>query len=147
MGTYYKGKKEDKLALDTWIKLARASNSVFNKIKPSMTKYGLSTTQFAVLEVLLHLGPMPQSIIGNKLLRTSGNIIKVIDNLERSDLVVRTPADKDRRIHIIKLTKKGKDLITLIFEQHVNTVFETFSVLTEIEKKELSRICKKLGNN
>jgi len=147
MGTHYKGNKEEELALDTWIKLARASNTVFNKIKPSMTEYGLSTSQFSVLETLLHLGSMPQNAISKKLLFTSGNIVKVVDNLEESGLVKRTADKSDRRVHIIKLTKKGKRVIDKTFGYHVKNVVDTFSVLSDKEKQELARICKKLGTN
>ena len=52
MGTHFKGNKAELIALTSWIKLLRASDSVFKKIRPSMVQYNLSTTQFAVLEVL-----------------------------------------------------------------------------------------------
>ena len=82
----YKGTKKEILALNAWIKLARANNSVFKNIKPSMVKYNLTKTQFAALEALLHLGPMSQKDIGEKLLLTSGNIVKVIDNYTLYDI-------------------------------------------------------------
>jgi MarR family 2-MHQ and catechol resistance regulon transcriptional repressor len=83
MGTHYIGNSKEIIALNTWIKLARATDSVFKSIKPSMTTNGLTHTQFAVLESLWHLGSTSQSELGVKLLKTSGNIVKVIDNLER----------------------------------------------------------------
>jgi len=66
MGTHFKGNKEELLALTSWIKLLRASDSVYKKIKPSMVVNNLTTTQFAVLEALLHLGPLSQKTIGQK---------------------------------------------------------------------------------
>lgn len=145
MGTHLKGNKEELLALNSWIKLLRASESVFKKIKPSMVQHKLSTTQFAVLEVLLHLGSLSQKVIGEKLLRSSGNIVKVIDNLERDGLVLRKPDLKDRRAYKIVLTKKGERIIKKIFPNHVKNIVETFSILNKEEQVELSRLCKKLG--
>ena len=145
MGSQYKGNEKEVLALSTWIKLARANNSVFNKIKPSMTKNGLSTSQFAVLETLYHLGSMSQKSIGNKLLRTSGNIVKVLDNLERDGLVSRAKNIADRRAYNILLTDNGQEMIKSIFNNHVKCIVESFSSLTETEQIELSRLCKKLG--
>ncbi len=145
MGTYYKGNKEELLTLNTWIKLARASDAVFKKIKPSMVQKGLSTTQFAVLELLLHVGSMSQKVISQKLLRSSGNTVKVIDNLERDGLVLRMPDLKDRRAYKVSLTKKGERIITKIFPNHVKSIVETFSILNEEEQEELGRLCKKLG--
>lgn len=145
MGTHFKGNTKELLALTAWIKLSRASDSVFKKIKPSMVQYKLSTTQFAVLEVLLHLGSLSQKVIGKKLLRSSGNIVKVIDNLERDGLALRKPDLKDRRAYKIVLTKKGEQIIKKIFPNHVKNIVETFSILNKEEQVELSRLCKKLG--
>lgn len=145
MGTHLKGNKEELLALTAWIKLSRASDSVFKKIKPSMVQHKLSTTQFAVLEVLLHLGSLSQKVIGEKLLRSSGNIVKVIDNLERDGLVLRKPDLKDRRAYKVVLTQNGERIIKTLFPNHVKSIVETFSILNKEEQVELSRLCKKLG--
>lgn len=145
MGSHFKGNKKELLPLNAWIKLLRASNSVFRKIRPSMVRYNLSTTQFAVLEVLLHLGFLSQKVIGQKLLRSSGNIVKVIDNLERDKLVLREPDPNDRRAYKVVLTKEGEQIIKKIFPDHVKSVVEAFSILTQEEQLELSRLCKKLG--
>ncbi len=145
MGSHFKGNKKEILALNAWIKLSRATNSVLNKIKPSMVQYDLSTSQFMVLELLFHLGPLSQKVIGDKLLRSSGNIVKVIDNLERDGLVRREHNKKDRRIYTIVLTEMGSKIIKIIFPDHVKSIVETFSILTQEEQLELSRLCKKLG--
>lgn len=145
MGTHFKGNKEELLALTSWIKLSRASDSVFKRIKPSMVQNNLTTTQFAVLELLLHLGPMSQKTISEKLLRSSGNIVKVIDNLERDRLVIRKPDLNDRRAYQVVLTERGEEIIKTIFPNHVKSIVESFSTLNEEEQVELSRLCKKLG--
>ncbi len=145
MGSHFKGNKEELLALTSWIKLSRASNSVLKKIKPSMVQYKLSTSQFMVLELLLHLGSMSQKVISQKLLRSSGNIVKIIDNLERDGLVLREPNIKDRRAYQVELTKKGEEIIRKTFPNHVKSIVEAFSILNDEEQVELSRLCKKLG--
>ncbi len=145
MSTHYKGNKKELLALNAWITLLRASESVFKKIKPSMVQNRLTTTQFAVLEVLLHLGSLSQKDISDKLLRSSGNTVKVIDHLERDGLVLRKPNLNDRRAYQIVLTEGGKDRIIKTFPNHVISIVETFSILNEEEQVELSRLCKKLG--
>ena len=145
MSTHFKGNKEELLVLNTWIRLLRASDSVFKKIRPSMVQYHLTVTQFTVLEALLHLGSLSQKAIGQKLLRSSGNIVKVIDNLERDGLVLRKPNLKDRRAYQIILTEKGEQIIKKRFPNHVKSIVEAFSILNKEEQVELGRLCKKLG--
>lgn len=145
MGTHFKGNKEELLSLNTWIRLLRASNSVFKKIKPTMVQCNLTVTQFAVLEALLHLGSLSQKAISQKLLRSSGNIVLVIDNLERDKLVLRRSDPNDRRVYNVVLTTKGERIIKKIFPDHVKIIIELFSILNENEQVELGRLCKKLG--
>ncbi len=145
MGTHYKGKRKEVLALDTWIKLARAKNSIMSRIIPSVTKFGITFSQFAVLEALLHLGPLSQALLCKKLLLSSGNIVKVVDNLERDGLVTRNNDPRDRRVYLVTLTEKGSQIINNIFPDHVQSILENFSVLTEKEQQDLSKLCKKLG--
>ncbi len=145
MSTHFNGNIKEILALSTWIKLARANNSVFKNIKPSMVKHNLTRTQFLVLESLLHLGPMSQKNIAEKLLLSGGNIVKVIDNLEKDGLVRRKINKTDRRAHIVELTDLGFKIINSLIPNHVKSIVETFSILNKDDQIELSRLCKKLG--
>jgi MarR family 2-MHQ and catechol resistance regulon transcriptional repressor len=106
---------------------------------------GLTVSQFGVLESLYHLGPMCQSDIGAKLLKSSGNITLVIDNLEKRGLVRRERDSDDRRMVIVSLTKKGRELIERIFPGHVAAILEEMSILTPTEQETLGRLCRTLG--
>src|SRR5713101_1148524 len=135
----------DALALNTYIKLMRAGDSVATRIKSRGTFDGLSVSQFAVLEALFHLGPMRQNQIGAKTLRSPGNLTLVIDNLEKAGLVTRARAAADRRAIVVALTPKGKRRIASILPAHLAAIVEQMSVLTAEEQKQLGVLCKKLG--
>jgi len=94
---------------------------------------------------LHHLGPLNQRAIGDKLLKSGGNITMVIDNLEKSGHVKRQKDPNDRRAVLIHLTKTGEIFIEDFFPKHLERIKGEFSVLTEGEKKELGRLCKKIG--
>ena len=145
MATRYKGSKKTAIALDTWIKFLRARETVWRRVNPSMSTAGVTPTQFAVLEALLHLGPLSQKELSKKLLVSAGNIVTVIDNLERNNIVARESNPNDRRIYMITLTKKGRALINRLFPIHVKAIVENLSTFDESEQIELSRLCKKLG--
>ena len=135
----------DVLALNTYIKLMRATDSVATRIKSRGTFDGLSISQFAVLEALFHLGPMRQNQIGAKTLRSPGNLTLVIDNLEKASLVTRARAADDRRAIVVTLTPKGKKKIAGIVPAHLAAIVEQMSVLTPAEQQQLGALCKKLG--
>lgn len=145
MTTKYKGTHEETLSLDTFIKLTRATNSFLTRLHQRDTQGNLSPSQFAVLEALLHLGPMCQTEISHKLLLSTGNITTVIDNLEKQGLVKRVRSQEDRRFITIHLTRSGEALISEIFPKHVDAIKQEMSALTEEEQRQLGTLCKKLG--
>ncbi len=145
MGTHYRGTAEEVTALDAYIKLARAAESVTARLNRRTTAAGLTVSQFGVLEALYHLGPMCQRDLGKKILRSSGNITMVVDNLEKRGLVRREREAADRRFVTVHLTAKGRRLIEEILPRHVQAIVEEMSVLTPAEQEELGRLCKMLG--
>ena len=58
---------------------------------------GLTGSQFAVMEALLHCGPLLQKVLSDKLLTSSGNVTFVIDGLEQRGLVRTAGARADDR--------------------------------------------------
>jgi len=139
------GPARDAQALNTYIKLMRAADSVGTRVKSRGTFAGLSISQFAVLEALFHLGPLRQNQIGAKTLRSPGNLTLVIDNLEKAGLVTRARAADDRRAIVVTLTPKGKKKIGGILPAHLAAIVEQMSVLTPEEQQHLGALCKKLG--
>ena len=100
--TQYKGSRDEVRALSAFVKLIRASESVSARIHRHLADAGLTVSQFGVLEALYHLGPLSQSEIAKKVLKSTGNITLVIDNLEKRDLVKRERQKEDRRYYAVR---------------------------------------------
>jgi len=145
MGTHYEGTKEEVRALDAYIKLMRAAESVTTRLGESMARVGLTVSQFGAMEALHHLGPMVQCELARKLLKSGGNITTVVDNLEKRRLVRRERAGGDRRFVTVHLTKEGRRLIAGFFPRHVRAIVQEMSTLPHAEMETLGRLCKNLG--
>lgn len=145
MPTHFEGSPNQVLALNTFIKLTRAANSVTARLARRNTHQDLTESQFGTLEALYHLGPMSQSEICGKLLKSGGNTTLVVDNLEKHGLVLRKRDEQDRRVVMVDLTCAGRELIASLFPNHVAAVTEEFSVLSAEEQQQLGELCKKLG--
>jgi MarR family transcriptional regulator, 2-MHQ and catechol-resistance regulon repressor len=145
MPTHYPGTQKEILALDTFIKLNRACDSVLGRLSQRGTHGDLSPSQFGALESLYHLGPMCQTEVATKLLKSGGNITMVIDNLEKRGLVHRDRDPEDRRMIVVSLTEAGSQLISQLFPCHVASIVEELGVLTAEELQTLGQLCRKLG--
>ena len=110
MPTHYRGNKEDTAALNAYINLVRASETVLARAGEALAEKGLTLAQFGALEALFHLGPMCQHELSEKLLRTGGNVTYVINNLERRGLVKRERMKTDQRQIVVRLTGAGREI-------------------------------------
>lgn len=145
MGTHYQGTESERRTLDAYIKLMRAADSVTLAVLPQLAEAGLTIGQFGVLEALMHLGPLPQHELANKLLRSSGNTSVVLANLERAGLVQRRRRHEDRRVQVVSLTPRGQQLIAEVFPRHAAVLARRMSVLDATELEALGALCRKLG--
>ncbi len=124
-------------------KAARAAQAYAEK---SILELEMCGSDFAVLEALLHKGPLPVNEIGKKVLLTSGSITVAVDRLETKGLVERRAHGTDRRARIVHLTKSGRKLITRIYADHAGDMEKLAAAsLTKAERKTLISLLKKIG--
>jgi len=126
--------------------LWKAARAVESYAEKSITDLEMCGSDFAVLEALLHKGPLPVNEIGKKILLTSGSITVAIDRLEKRGLVERHAHGTDRRAKIVHLTKSGRKLITRIYADHAADMERLASAsLNRAERKTLIGLLKKIG--
>src|SRR5467141_781792 len=126
--------------------LWKAARAVESFAEKSITDLEMCGSDFAVLEALLHKGPLPVNEIGKKILLTSGSITVAVDRLEKRELVERRAHGTDRRARIVHLTKEGRKLITRDYAQHAAAIEQLMSAsLTTRERATLIRLLKKIG--
>lgn len=145
MSTHYQGTTREKRALDTFIKLLRAGNTIGNEANRGLAEYDLTPSQFAVLEALFHVGSLCLSELSDKILRTAGNLTMVVDNLEKRGLARRVQGAKDRRYVSVEITARGRDVLKRVFPEHAARIADLMSRLTPDEQSQLGALCRKLG--
>jgi MarR family transcriptional regulator, 2-MHQ and catechol-resistance regulon repressor len=141
----YRGSESEVLALSTFVKLSRAANTLSARLARGLADSDLTESQFGVLEALYHLGPLHQCDLAEKILRSSGNMTLVIDNLEKRGLVERRRSADDRRFVSIHLTGTGSGLIARVFPAHARAITDEMSALEPEEQRTLGRLCRQLG--
>jgi MarR family transcriptional regulator, 2-MHQ and catechol-resistance regulon repressor len=107
----------------------------------------LILSDFGILEVLLHKGPQPVSVLGPKVGLNPGSISVAVDRLYERRLVNREESPDDRRIRVVSLTTEGKKLISAAFRRHAELIETLFSVLSPDDQTQLQTLLKKLGRH
>src|ERR1700693_404084 len=137
-------KRPDSAGVHVWLVFMNAVQARLTHACGSIKRTDLGDSDFRVLEVLLHKGPLPVNTIGPKVWLTPGSISVAVDRLEKKALVKRKNTD-DRRVRLVELTPKGRALITRIFRKHVTAMEEAAGVLSKKERLTLLRLLRKLG--
>jgi MarR family transcriptional regulator, 2-MHQ and catechol-resistance regulon repressor len=137
--------RPDDSGVHLWLLLWKAGKAVEAYARRSVNSTGLCLSDFGVLEALLHRGPLPIGVLGEKVLLSSGSMTAAVDRLERDGLVKRGAASTDRRARIVHLTDQGSKLIHTIFAEHRRDMERVFSHLDKPERNALGNLLRKLG--
>src|ERR1700716_4015610 len=140
-----KTKRQDSAGVHVWLVFMKAFQALIPHAAQSIERTKLGDSDFRVLEVLLHKGPLPVNTIGPKVWLTPGSISVAVDRLVKKGLVSRKGHARDRRVREVQLTRKGRALITRGFREHAAAMETAVSVLSKNERLTLLRLLKKMG--
>src|SRR5438309_639239 len=142
-------RKEDTSGVHVWLVLSKAYRALAAHAGKSLklSWADLGDSDFRVLEVLLHKGPLPVNTIGPKVWLTPGSISVAVDRLVKKGLVSRKDHPDDRRVRRVELTPKGRALITRGFGEHAAAMEDVAVVLSKTERLTLLQLLKKLGKH
>ena len=128
-----------------WLVMMKAMRALTKYAAAGIEETGLGLSDFAVLEVLLHKGPLPVNTIGPIVDLTPGSISTAVDRLFAKGLVSRVESAEDRRVRIVALTPQGKALIDSAFRKHSGQMRKAFAELSPEELRGLEAALKKVG--
>jgi MarR family 2-MHQ and catechol resistance regulon transcriptional repressor len=138
-------KKDSPTAVHAWLVMMKAMQAITRYGLANLEETGLGLSDFAVLEALLHKGPLPVNVIGPKVNLTPGSISVAVDRLVAKGLVSRAESSQDRRVRIVTLTPRGKSVITPVFRAHAATMEKVFSGLSRDEMRQFEHQLKRIG--
>ena len=100
----------------------------------AITNAGLIITmeQLAVLEILNFQGDMNMTELSHAVWKQNANITRIIDKLEKRNLVIRKAVEGDRRANLLSITTKGRQVFN-----------KTIPILNEVNNKAGADISQK----
>lgn len=105
---------------------------------------GLTGPQLTVIKLLETFGDLSLSSLSERIRAQNSTVTGIIDRMEREELVVRERSTSDRRVVLIKLTPKGKELARSVDVQPMEIFRGALASLTKDEVAQLVRILGKL---
>jgi len=142
---FMENRKRPPKAIHTWLIMLRARNSIARYALPPITEEGLGDSDFRVLDVLLHKGPMPVNAIGPKVDLNPGSVSVAVDRLYTKGFVSRVESTSDRRVRTVALTEKGREMFAPLFRRHAALIKRAFQDVSPEELQQLEGVLKKIG--
>jgi len=146
-------KKNSADPVHCWLVWMKAFQAAAKYLYAGLEETGLDDTDFRILEALLNKGPLPVNTIGPKVNLTPGSISVAVDRLLDRGLVSRVESPEDRRVRVVSLTPKGKELITPVFRNHAAEIRKVFANASPKELRSVDKdtekdwqACREPGN-
>ena len=121
------------------IALSRSYEIAHRESRRLVAEYGLTFTQFEVMEALLHKGPLTVNGIIEAVLSTGGNITVVVRNLEKRGYATRLANPEDGRSFIVELTDEG-------FPRHMRLLDKALAALSDDDIETIIGLLYKVGH-
>jgi DNA-binding MarR family transcriptional regulator len=112
-------------------------------------QYGITDAQFNVL-IQLHYAKQPglsQVDLGRRLVVNKADMTGIIDRLEKAGFVGRETYPKDRRVNMIKITRKGRDMVNKVEPGYFAGVQKLMSDLSKNDMRTVIKNMEKIREN
>lgn len=140
----------DTAALRVVVRLQFLAKRLKSRSTRALARYDLKLWEYDVLSVLRRQGDpfeLPASDLARAALLTTGAMTTRIDGLERRKLVRRRQAKTDRRSVLVRLTRKGLDVVDAAIGTRVEDANAALSTLSSAEIEQLSDVLLRVSQN
>ena len=118
-------------------------NELSRRFKP----YGITVEQWRVLNRLWERDGLTQKELAEQILKDQPNTTRILDKLQKKEIIRREASPDDRRAFIINLTDEGRMLRARLLPIAHRMGDEVFAGLTEEEQQLLRKLLNKICIN
>jgi MarR family 2-MHQ and catechol resistance regulon transcriptional repressor len=142
---FMKERQKPSEALHAWLIMLKAWQSMSRYLLSPLLEEGLGESDFRVLEVLLHKGPMRVNAIGPKVFLNPGSVSVAVDRLYKKGFVGRVECSEDRRVRTVSLAEEGRRMFVPVFRRHTALIKLAFQEVSSEEMRQLELALKRIG--
>lgn len=135
------------LEVRVYVELARAQDGLWNDFLPLFERHGLTHQQYNVLRILRGGAArgLPCQVIGERMVYRSVDVTRLVDRLDAAGWVARARIADDRRVVLVKLTARGRELLAALDQPVLELHREQLAHLKKSELESLRRLLRKVS--
>ncbi len=126
--------------------LACAYSHIEKEISEHLRPFNLTPAKFNAMMVIKHAGRekgLSQIDIGRRLIVTASNMTRLLDKLEKEGYIERFAREGDRRVKLIKISKKGSDVLDKVWPGYHKQMANIANLLNRDELMKISNLLLK----
>jgi DNA-binding MarR family transcriptional regulator len=110
-------------AEEAYLNLQRTAEALARNAAETLKGHGITGTQYNVLRILRGAEPngLPCTEIGERMVTRDPDVTRLLDRLDRQELVTRERSAEDRRVVTTRITGKGLELLATL-DEPMNTM-------------------------
>jgi len=106
--------------------------------------YKITMEQLVVLEILSNEGDMNMTELSKTVWKQNANITRIVDKLEKQQLVERRAVQGDRRANLVSITNQGKRLFKNVIPIVIDVYKDATSCITKEEESKTIEVLNKI---
>ncbi len=141
----------DPSACEAFLHLLHAGDECFRAVESQLARHNITQGRFGVLMSLINncrndggRAALSPAELADRTGVTRATITGLVDTLERDGLVTRSHDTEDRRMMVVCLTPRGRELLHEILPDHFRRMATLMQSLTESERKTLVQLLGKI---
>jgi len=124
-----------------YLELLRTTDILSRQVAPVLKAENLSSNQYNVLRILRGAPEgLPCGEIGNRMITRDPDITRLLDRLEKRNLIERWREKKDRRVVVTRITSEGLDLLSRLDDPVQNAHRRQLAHLGSEHQQALARL-------
>ena len=125
----------------------KISKRLANKFNEALISEGSTRVQWLVMYHLYSYGEMNQCELSDKMNSRPSTIVRLIDRMEKEEIVQRTKSSKDRRVTHLSLTQKGEKRINDLMPRAEEMSIKISEGITDEEFQVFHKVLNKMTEN
>lgn len=130
-----------------YLNLAACKLKQYSAMMLRMNNIRLTPEQFLLIDLLWNQGPMSQQQLADSMRKDKNSITKLVDALERKELLMRQRSKKDKRSNIIVLTEKAEKMKEDAKEAGISMLDHVLDGISEEELRGFLSTLNKISEN
>ena len=130
-----------------YLNLAACKLKQYSAMMLRMNNIRLTPEQFLLIDLLWNQGPMSQQQLADSMRKDRNSITKLVDALERKELLMRQRSKKDKRSNIIVLTEKAEKMKEDAKEAGISMLDHVLDGISEEELRGFLSTLNKISEN